>query len=264
VLLRLLIVAVVLAVWAPAAQAALPVPPPPVRRVSDYAGALSSAAREHLEQTLAARERESRTQVVVAIFPTLAGESLEEYSIRLAQAWRIGWTGLDSGAIFLVFLEERKMRIEVGYGLEATLTDAISASILREVVAPRLREGRLAEGISAGLAAIDQAIAGTYPGARTRQPSGGPVQLLLLALLVGAAVTGLSGAAMAMNARARRRIGWTGGRRGWGPPAVSPGRRSAGIVWPWFGGGLGGGGLGGGGFSGGGGGFGGGGASGSW
>jgi uncharacterized protein len=108
--------------------------------------------------------------VVVAVFHSLEGESLEGYSIRLAQAWRIGQKGLDNGVVFLVFLDDRKMRIEVGYGLEGGLTDAISSSILRDVVAPRFREGRTADGIAAGLDAIDRAIAGTY----ARPPSAGP------------------------------------------------------------------------------------------
>jgi uncharacterized protein len=237
--------------------------------VSDYAGVLSAADRERLEQKLVARERESQNQVVVAIFPTLGGEPLEDYSIRLAQAWRIGRKGLDTGVIFLVFVAERKTRLEVGYGLEATLTDAISASILRDVVAPRFREGRMADGIAAALDAIDAAIAGAYRGSAPRSRGDRGVSLLFLAVAMGAAMAGLSGAAMAMNARARRRMGWTGGGRGWGQPAVGPGARPGGVVWPWFGGGFGGGGAGAGGFgggdfSGGGGGFGGGGASGSW
>src|SRR5206468_11156193 len=100
-----------------------------------------------------------------AIFPSLQAESIEDYSIRLAQAWRIGQKGLDNGVIFLVFTEDRKMRLEVGYGLESKLTDAISGQILRQAVAPRFREGKIADGIAAGLDAIDQAIAGTYKGA---------------------------------------------------------------------------------------------------
>ncbi|MBI3108042.1 MAG: TPM domain-containing protein, partial [Candidatus Rokubacteria bacterium] len=104
---RLLTALLLLALCASAAAAALSVPPPPARRVNDYAGALPPAERERLEQTLAARERESRNQVVVAIFPALSGESLEDYSIRLAQAWRIGQKGLDNGVIFLVFLDDR-------------------------------------------------------------------------------------------------------------------------------------------------------------
>ena len=88
---------------------------------------------------------------MVAIFRSLEGESLEDYSIRLAQAWRIGQKGLDNGVIFLVFVDDRKMRIEVGYGLESKLTDALSSQILRQDVAPRFREGKIGDGIAAGL-----------------------------------------------------------------------------------------------------------------
>jgi uncharacterized protein len=236
--------------------AALRVPPAPDHRVNDYAGALTPAERDRLEQTLIAREATSRNQVVVAIFRSLEGESLEDYSIRLAQAWRIGQKGLDNGVIFLVFLDDRKMRIEVGYGLEGNLTDAISSSILRDVVAPRFRAGQIAEGIGAGLDAIDRAIAGTY----VRPPDAGKARrqgdigwrellgLLFVFFLIVALVTNR------MQQAALRRRGWTGGSTGWGGPFVGGGG---------FGGGGWGGG-GGGGFSGGGGGFGGGGSSGSW
>jgi uncharacterized protein len=275
VLLRLVTAVLLLVLSASAAQAALSVPPPPIRHVNDYAGALSPADRERLEQKLAARERESRNQVVVAIFRQLAGESLEDYSIRLAQAWRIGQKGLDNGVIFLVFVEDRKMRIEVGYGLEATLTDAISASIIRDVVAPRFREGRMADGIGAGLDAIDQAIAGTYGGGPASTAPRGLLPLIPWAIVIGVVVMVLATLVMGLKERAdERRYGWTGGAKGWHSAKSRAGRRSGSVFWPWFGGGLGGGGFGGGGFGGGdsggggfgggGGGFGGGGASGSW
>jgi uncharacterized protein len=239
-----------LALLAAPGAAALRIPPPPDRRVNDYAGALASADRDSLEQRLIAREASSRNQVVVAIFRSLEGESLEDYSIRLAKAWRIGQKGLGNGVIFLVFLDDRKMRIEVGYGLESSLTDAVSSSILRDVVAPRFREGRIAEGIGAGLDSIDRAIAGTYqrpPGPNRGQPTHGfgwreALGLVFVGLLLFVLVQN-----RIQNAALRRR-GYTGGSSGWG--------------WggPFVGGGLGGGG----GFSGGGGSFGGGGSSGSW
>jgi uncharacterized protein len=236
-------------------MAALRIPPPPDRRVNDYAGVLSAADRDRLEQKLIAGEAGSRNQIVVAIFRSLQGESLEDYSIRLAQAWRIGQKGLDNGVIFLVFLDDRKTRIEVGYGLEGNLTDAISSSILRDVVAPRFREGRIADGIGAGVDAIERAIAGTYvrPPAADRGKRAGEIgarELLALAFvlfLIFAIVQSR------MQTNAVRRRGWTGSSRGWGGPFI--------------GGGFGGGGFGGGssgGFSGGGGSFGGGGSSGSW
>jgi uncharacterized protein len=237
-------------------MAALRIPPPPDRRLNDYAGVLSAADRDRLEQKLIAGEAGSRNQIVVAIFRSLQGESLEDYSIRLAQAWRIGQKGLDNGVIFLVFLDDRKTRIEVGYGLEGNLTDAISSSILRDVVAPRFREGRIADGIGAGLDAIERAIAGTYvrPPAADRGKRAGEIgarELLALAFvlfLIFAIVQGR------MQTNAVRRRGWTGSSRGWGGPFIGGG----------FGGGGFGGGSSGGGFSGGGGSFGGGGSSGSW
>jgi uncharacterized protein len=255
-LLRHVVLAtLLLALLAVPGAAALSVPPPPDRRVNDYAGALPPADRDRLEQQLIAREAASRNQVVVAVFRSLEGESLEEYSIRLAQAWRIGQKGLDNGVIFLVFLDDRKMRIEVGYGLEGSLTDAISSSILRDVVAPRFREGRTADGIAAGLDAIDRAIAGTYarpPGAGQGGRWGGLGARELGALFVVFVLVMILVQNQVSRANVRRR-GWTGSSTGWGGPFIGGGG---------FGGGSGG--SSGGGFSGGGGSFGGGGSSGSW
>jgi uncharacterized protein len=244
-----------LAALAGEAAAALPVPPPPDHRVNDYAGVLSAPERERLESALRSRERESSNQIVVAIFPSLAGENLEDYSIRLAQAWRIGQKGLDNGVIFLIFVADRKMRLEVGYGLEPTLTDALSSQILRQVVAPRFREGKIGDGIAAGVEAIAQAIAGTYHAAPARPPgSDGPG--VMTGILLFIVVAGLFSIIIpALQKSHVGRQGWTGGSRGWGGPIIFPGG---------WGGGGGRAGGGGGDFSGGGGGFGGGGASGDW
>ena len=255
---RILAAAFLLLVLAAAvATADLRIPPAPDRRINDYAGVLTSAERDRLEQQLVERERGSGNQVVVAIFRSLDGESLEDFSIRLAQAWRIGRKDLDNGVIFLVFLDDRKMRIEVGYGLEPTLTDAVSSSILRDVVAPRFREGKVAAGIGAGLDAIEAAIKGTYraPAARAAPPSESLsfAQLLLLLVVLGG--IGVAVVPSLFFDRGARRNGWTGHGTGWGGPFMGGGG---------FGGGGGGSGSSGGGFSGGGGSFGGGGASGSW
>jgi uncharacterized protein len=252
---RPLLVMLLLAGLAGAASAALPIPPPPDRRINDYAGALSADERARLEDRLRARERESSNQIVVAIFRSLQGESLEDYSIRLAQAWRVGQKNLSNGVVFLVFVDDRKLRLEVGYGLESKLTDALSSQILRQVVAPRFREGKIADGIAAGLDAIEQAIAGTYKAAPQGRPARAgdwnPVQLILLLIVVGGI---FSIVVPALYSSHIRRQGWTGGSRGWGGPIIFPGGS-------WGSGGSGGGG---GDFGGGGGGFGGGGASGDW
>jgi uncharacterized protein len=239
------------------------VPPAPRARINDYAGALSAAERAALEQRVAGRERGTSSQVAVAIFRSLEGESLEAFSIRLAEAWRLGGRGTDNGVILLVFLQERKTRIEVGYGLEATLTDAIAGSILRDVVAPRFREGKLADGIGAALDAIQAAIAGQYrippSGRGGRGPGLDAVALpFVLGIIVIAALAGFIQAARRSQIR---RGGWTGGARGWGGPSVGGPWIGGG---GWGGGGSSGGGSDAGGFSGGGGGFGGGGASGDW
>lgn len=207
---------------------------------------------------------------MVAVFRSLRGEGLEDYSVRLAQAWRIGQKGLDNGVVFLVFLDDRKMRIEVGYGLEATLTDAIAASIIREVVAPRFREGRLADGIDAGIEAIGAALAGTYRGPPSGRSAGWrglpldagtTIWLVILAVIVAQVLF----FALARS-RGDRRRGFTGGRHGWdvGPIVGSGWGSGRGSGWSFGGGGGSSSGGSGGGFSGGGGSFGGGGASGSW
>ena len=260
-----LIAVALLLVLSSEVAAVLRVPPPPTRRINDYASVLTPADRDRFEQKLIQRERGASNQVLVAIFRSLDGGDLEDFSIRLAQAWRIGQKGLDNGVIFLVFVNDRKMRIEVGYGLEANLTDAIASSILRDVVAPSFREGHIADGISAGLDAIDQAIAGTYKQpvrAARAQRSFNPITFMLLFFLFG--VLGIAiimllfllfgGLGIAvipwLFVRGSQRHGWTGGGSGWGGAVI--------------GGGSSGGSDSGGGFSGGGGDFGGGGASGSW
>src|SRR5438309_10507280 len=133
--LRRLLVLALLLCAAAVAQAALPIPNAPGGRINDYAGTLSSEDRARLEDKLRAREQGSSNQVVVAIFRSLQGESLEDYSIRLAQAWRIGQKGLDNGVIFLVFTEDRRMRVEVGDGVEAGLSGASAGQSLRQAVA---------------------------------------------------------------------------------------------------------------------------------
>ena len=247
---RPLLGGLLLAALAGTAAGALPIPPPPDHRINDFAGVLSANDRARLEDTLRARERESSNQVVVAIFRSLDGASLEDYSIRLAQAWRVGQKGLDNGVIFLVFVDDRKMRLEVGYGLESKLTDALSSQILSQVVAPRFRENKIADGIAAGLDAVEQVIAGTYtaPAAPARAQDRSPLQLILLLVVVAGVLSIVIPSLLSSHVR---RQGWTGGSRGWGGPIIFPGSG-------------GGGGGGGGDFGGGGGGFGGGGASGDW
>lgn len=200
--------------------------------------------------------------MVIAVFKSLEGESLEDYSIRLAQQWRIGQKGLDNGLILLVFLQDRKVRVEVGYGLEPTITDVVAGQVIRESLAPHFREGRYGAGLEAAVAAVFQRIEAKDSPARAK-PKG--TRLPLVGVVGFFGILGVIAVILLQEAFSSRRFlqrnGYTAGRGGWVPPVI--------VAPPWGGGwsgrGGGGGGGGGGGFSGGGGGsFGGGGASGDW
>lgn len=142
------------------ASAALDVPAL-AGRVNDLAAVLSPAARERLEAELRGLESRTGAQVAVLVVPGLAGESLEAYSVRVAQTWKLGRTGVDDGVLFLVAKNDRKMRIEVGYGLEGKLTDALTRRILDDLVRPRFRDGDFDGGIEAGVRAIAATIEGS-------------------------------------------------------------------------------------------------------
>ena len=131
-------------------------------RVNDFSGILSSAARNSLEQKLAQFEKETTNQIAVAILPSIHGESLEGYSIKLAESWKLGKKDRDNGVLLLIVQNERAVRIEVGYGLEGALTDVLSHSIISNEIIPAFRAGRFDDGIIAGLEAIMSAIRGEY------------------------------------------------------------------------------------------------------
>jgi len=162
--------------------------------VNDYAGMLSPRAAAVLEQRLAEFERSDSTQIVVLTVPTLGGEPIEEFSIRVAEAWKIGQKGIDNGAILLVAKGERKIRIEVGRGLEGKLTDLVSGRIIRGDMAPRLKAGDVDGGIAAGVSAIMAVVKGEYkatPRDLTRgKKSAPPLVTLLLFLGVGCVFLG--------------------------------------------------------------------------
>ena len=123
-------------------SSALALDVPPLRgHVNDYAGILSPRAVQELETRLADFERSDSTQLVVLTIPSLAGENLKEYSIKVAESWKVGMKGLDNGAILLIAKQERKVRIEVGRGLEGKLTDLVSGRIIRGEIAPRFKAG---------------------------------------------------------------------------------------------------------------------------
>ena len=146
----------------PQASHALSVPPLK-GYVNDYAGLLPGNEQTALESILRNVEAKTTNQVVLLTIPSLEGDNLEEFSIRVAEQWKIGQKGKDNGAIFLVAAEDRKMRIEVGYGLEGVLTDAECSRIIRHTVVPYFRQGDYPRGILAGLNAVVQTIGGEFP-----------------------------------------------------------------------------------------------------
>ncbi|HEY5974328.1 MAG TPA: TPM domain-containing protein [Geobacteraceae bacterium] len=168
--------------------------PPLTGHVNDTARLLSPAAAQALERQLADFERSDSTQVVLLTIPSLAGEVLEQYSIRVAEAWRIGHQGQDNGAILLIARAEKKIRIEVGRGLEGKLTDLVSGRIIRSEITPRFKQGDFDGGVAAGLSAIMAVVKGEYRAAPAIARHGGknasPLYGLLLFLLVATVFCG--------------------------------------------------------------------------
>ena len=261
--------------------------------VNDYASMLSPDAVQQLETELAAFEQSDSTQIVVLTIPSLEGQVLEEYAIRVVEAWKIGQKGKDNGALLLVVKNDRKIRIEVGRGLEGKLTDLVSGRIIRNEISPAFKRGDFDAGIMAGVSAIMATVRGEYaaePGKDLRHGKKGanPIFTFLLFVLVASVFLGgiskvLGGLAGAVGLPMAVLLSFSGisllivgllafagfllglflsflfssGGRG--------GFLGGGPFFGGFGGGsFGGGGGGGGGFSGGGGSFGGGGASGDW
>ncbi|MGH8652660.1 MAG: TPM domain-containing protein [Gammaproteobacteria bacterium] len=264
--------------------------PPLTARIIDQTGTLSVAQRLDLENKLQAFESAKGSQIVVLIMPTTQPEAIEQYSMRVVEQWRLGRKGVDDGALLLVAKDDRKVRIEVDYGLEGVLTDATSKRIISEVITPLFKTGDFHVGIAAGVDRMIRVIEGEplpppEPSASSPDdPMGGTVFAFLMAFTVGSVILGI---ASVLLPRATARLGGAalnGGITGaiaWSLtkalsialivaalgfvialvigslPTHRAGRWSSGN---WRGGGSGGGG----GFSGGGGSFGGGGASGSW
>ena len=136
--------------------------PPLTGRVVDLAHVLPADVAVSLTSDLEAHETKTSNQVAVLILPSLEGEPLESFSHRVGTTWKLGQKGTDNGVLLLIALRERKVRIEVGYGLEGTLTDLRSAHIIRQEIVPRFRSGDLPGGIAVGVQAIIGTIEGTY------------------------------------------------------------------------------------------------------
>ena len=250
--------------------------PPLTGRVVDRAELLSTEQEAQLTTRLAALERATSRQLVVATVPDLQGYPVEDYGYRLGRAWGLGDRAANNGAILLVAPTDRRVRVEVGYGLEPIVTDAFADFVIRNRVLPRFRADDYAGGIIAGVDSLIEQLQAPSELAerraleaaaqqRQRQASGGGgssvpmiIWALVIAFIILPAILG------------GRRYGRSYRRRGSGlGPVILWGSSfgagfGSGGGWSGGGGGGGGGGFGGGGFSGGGGSFGGGGASGSW
>ncbi len=237
------------------------IPPKPTRYFNDYAGVTSSAVREQLNAKLEELEKSDSSQIVVAIFKDMQTESsIDDYTLRVAQNWGVGQKGKSNGAILFVFINNRKMFLQVGYGLEGAIPDITAKDITENRIKPYFKNGNYDAGMTAGVDALIQAARGEYKGTgrtvaqgnRSSKNNFGVLIFIVIFLLI-------------IMRTARRRGGHVyggRGRSGWGGPIIWTGGGSG-----WGGGGSsswGGGGGGGGGFSGGGGSFGGGGAGSDW
>ncbi|MDD2365874.1 MAG: TPM domain-containing protein [Desulfuromonadaceae bacterium] len=261
--------------------------PPLSGRVNDYAGLLSPTAKSMLEQKLAAFEQSDSTQVVVLTVSTLQGDDIDQFAIHVADQWKIGQQGKDNGVILVLATAERRVRIEVGMGLQGVLPDITAGQIIRNVMTPYFRKGDYDRGVEAGVEAIVAATRGEFKAApgdgahRVKRQKGS--SFLSLLFIIGIITMALGSVS--------KPLGGVAGSIGL-PIAAS-------VLFPWlalkyllvlaavgfvaglllsflglfgrggggggfYGGGFGGGGFGGGGFSGGGGGFDGGGASDGW
>jgi uncharacterized protein len=275
--------------WALAALADVAVPPL-TGRVVDKTATLSSGDIAALDRTLKDFEARKGSQVAVLVVPTTQPETIEQYSLRVAEAWKIGRKKIDDGAILVVAKDDRKLRIEVGYGLEGALTDATAKRIIDEVITPKFRNGDFAGGVSDGVNRIIRVIDGEpLPApAQPRQNTGllGDIDpfnpfLIVAVIIVGGILRGVLGrlfgslatgglvAALFWFIAASLALSVISGIIAFivtliGDAITSSGGVGRGGGWVSSGGGFSGGSSSSGGFSGGGGSFGGGGASGSW
>ncbi len=125
--------------------------PPLTARVTDTTGTLTLEQQASLDQTLQTFEAEKGTQVAILIVPTTQSETIEQYSLRVVEQWKLGRKRVDDGALLIIAKDDRTLRIEVGYGLEGVLTDATSKRIISEDIAPRFKQGDFYGGVSAGV-----------------------------------------------------------------------------------------------------------------
>lgn len=257
--------------------------PPLTARVIDQSATLSSEQRGRLEAKLAAFETRKGAQIAILLVPTVKPEAIEQYSIRVLDAWKLGRKGVDDGVLLLIARQDRKLRIEVGYGLEGALNDATAKRIISETITPHFKQSDFYGGIDAGVDALIKVVDGeplppSRPAGAAQDESGGisfetllPIGFILI-FVVGGVLRAIFGRFLAAGIIGTLAgvIAWLlvsslliGGIAGLIAFVVSLFAGLSGGGWS-SGGGFGGGSGSSGGFSGGGGSFGGGGASGDW
>ena len=229
------------------------IPPMPANYFNDYANVVSAATASQLNQTLENFERQTSEQIVVAVFPKMQSDSsVDDYTVRVARSWRVGLKDKNNGVVLFVFVQEHRMFVQVGYGLEGVLPDALGKRIIDEQIAPRFKAGDYEGGLTAGVQSLIAATKGEYKGNgqtvddQRHDHSGSsiiPVLIFIVILIAIFLSRGLGLGPWIILSGMGSSNSWGNGRGG---------------------GGFSGGGGGGGGFSGGGGSFGGGGAGGSW
>ncbi len=244
------------------ARAAEVIPAAPRDHFNDYAGIVRPETARRLEAQLTQFERDTSNQLLVVIYPRLQSDSsIEDYTVRVAQKWHVGQKDRKNGAVLFIFSQDRKLYVQVGYGLEGVLPDALTKQIIENEITPRFRQGDFDGGVTAGTTALMAATRGEYKGTgrtvaeRNRRGSNSPVGFIALTIFI---IVG----ALIMRVAGRRNTVYS--RRGRISPWVAAGAWGAGSSSNWGNSGRSSGGGGGGSFSGGGGSFGGGGAGGSW
>jgi uncharacterized protein len=264
---KVIILSLFLLYVSPLSICALEVPEHPRGRITDFTHTLSTSEISHLDQKLADFEKQTTNQIAVLMIPSLEGDNLEDYSIRLADKWKIGQKGKDNGVILLIVKKDRKLRIEVGYGLEGVLPDGLAGAIIRNEIAPFFREKKFLEGIERGTDAIIKVISPSFrptkpsPSFRPTKPkvrktSQSPITPII-EILIGFIIFFIIFSPIFLFLYYKKKTAGIGGVSGFSGGSSTSGG------W-FFSGGFSGGGFSGSGFSGGGGGFGGGGASGGW
>ena len=188
-----------------AGAAALDIPRPS-GYVNDTAGMLSQTTRLKLEQFLRDFEKSDSTQIVVLTIPSLENEALEDFSLKVFGDWKVGQAGKDNGALLLIAKQERKIRIEVGYGLEGRLTDLLSGRIIDNEISPRFKQGDFDGGVVSGVVAMAEAVRGEYTGTgqtnNSRKKKSNPFGLIFLLFFLGPLLSRLGGR---RSSRSRRK-----------------------------------------------------------